>query len=86
MFSELLEISSKRKHSFPVEDKGGSKTPKYVEMAGPDRQKQLIEELQQEVSFRDKIIRKLELRILEKEEEIIQLRSDLDKVCCKHIF
>lgn len=49
-------------------------------MSGPDKQKQLVEELQQEVSFRDKIIRKLELRILEKEEEILQLRSDLDKV------
>ena len=40
----------------------------------------LIEELQAEISFRDKIIRKLELRILDKEEEILQLRSDLDKV------
>jgi len=53
---------------------------KIVKMSGTDKHKQLVEELQQEVSFRDKIIRKLELRILEKEEEILQLRSDLDKV------
>ncbi len=59
---------------------GGSVVLKKSKMSGPDRQKQLMEELQQEVSFRDKIIRKLELRILEKEEEILQLRSDLDKV------
>ncbi|CAG7720177.1 unnamed protein product [Allacma fusca] len=39
----------------------------------------LIEELQAEISFRDKIIRKLELRILDKEEEILQLQSNLDK-------
>lgn len=42
--------------------------------------KQIIEQLEEEISFRDKIIRKLELRILDKEEEIQQLRSDLDKV------
>jgi len=56
---------------------------KRPKMSGPDRAKQMIEELQQEVNFRDKIIRKLELRILEKEEEILQLRSDLDKVSFK---
>ncbi len=39
-----------------------------------------VEELRAEIQFRDKIIRKLELRILDKEEEIQQLRSDLDKV------
>ena len=39
-----------------------------------------IDELRAEIQFRDKIIRKLELRILDKEEEIQQLRSDLDKV------
>lgn len=40
-----------------------------------------VEELRAEIQFRDKIIRKLELRILDKEHEIEQLRSDLDKVC-----
>jgi len=39
-----------------------------------------VEDLRSEIEFRDKIIRKLELRILDKEEEIQQLRSDLDKV------
>ena len=45
-----------------------------------------VEDLRQEIEFRDKIIRKLELRVLDKEEEIQQLRSDLDKVNIKRLL
>jgi uncharacterized coiled-coil protein SlyX len=68
------------KKKTPIEKVKVGSPIKKAKMSAPDRAKQMIEELQQEVSFRDKIIRKLELRILEKEEEILQLRSDLDKV------
>lgn len=84
-YIKIFEIFAKRKFEVELHQglEEGPATPKHSKMSGPDRQKQLMEELQQEVSFRDKIIRKLELRILEKEEEILQLRSDLDKVSPK---
>lgn len=45
-----------------------------------------IEDLRQEIEFRDKIIRKLELRVLDKDEQIQQLLSDLDKVLSSHLY
>lgn len=40
----------------------------------------VIERLQEELGYRERVIRKLELKLLDKNEEITYLKSSLDKV------